>query len=647
MDAIGSKHRIGGYRIIAPIGVGSSSTVFRALDEASGSEVAIKVLADNHSQLPEMRHRFVDEVELLSSIRSPAIAKIYKVGETENHQPFMVLELADRGNLRRRIDDLRRDGSLVTQSDLLLLAEHLATALGTLHAAGIVHRDVSPGNVLIKSGLPTVTRTTTSPKAGDSHSLPSRSSFNNSSLSDNSLLRKDERFLVIDLGFAKDLQYASGLTAGGGTRGFAAPEQRDDITMVDHRADIYSATALLEWVAAASDISRSAKAEQFEAFVEIGLADDQDDRFDSIDEWFTAAREALKSPSTPVGTKTVTMATVPFKNKAAPRMPAVAIVAAFVGVAAVVGLTIGLVVNSRDSNDEVAAELTEAEEPNVGDADGEPDPLSPVDSGESDPSNGQSNNDEPTSQDSNARDDVAIVDADSVGALPTSVPLNDSTGSESSIPTSVTAESTQSPKSSTTATTKETSTLSGSDTTALPTTPDVTTTKPTATTRRTTSRPTTTERSTTQRTTSRPSTTQRPTTSQRPTSTLAPTTTISLYRNSPRAYISSPRSGANVGGNLTMSGTATYPLGGVKEVQITIMSEETGKYFHDSSSSFQTSWIRFPVSVSPAGGRDVTWSYTVDGSALAPGRYQLRVWAQSTSVNGDPVSDRRSITVLD
>ena len=72
MKAIGSKHRIGGYRIIAPIGVGSSSTVFRALDEANGVEVAIKVLADNYSQLPEMRNRFVDEIELLATVNSSA-----------------------------------------------------------------------------------------------------------------------------------------------------------------------------------------------------------------------------------------------------------------------------------------------------------------------------------------------------------------------------------------------------------------------------------------------------------------------------------------------------------------------------------------------------------------------------------------------
>ncbi len=636
MEAIGSKHRIGGYRIIAPIGVGSSSTVFRALDEASGTEVAIKVLADNHSHLPEMRHRFVDEVELLSTIKSPAIAKIFKVGETENQQPFMVLELADRGNLRRRIEDLRRDGRHVAQSDLLLLAEHLADALGTLHKAGIVHRDVSPGNVLIKSGLPTVTRKLTASVAQGEPAL----------------LRTDERFLLIDLGFAKDLQYASGLTAGGGTRGFAAPEQRDDITVVDHRSDIYSATALLEWVAARSNVTQSANAERFEAFVETGLADDPDDRFDSIGDWLVAARQVLESQQQPakqqqqqqpakqqrrgqaiastaphiVGTKP------PRGQLVSPKKLAV-----LAGIIALVGIATGAFFGFRSTSDEIAAQIDEPTEPEFADRESQPVPLGP--------------------------EDASATGSDSdLGALPTTVPSpneNEST-TEASDPltqkTVTTSESRDEPTistrtSSSTPTTENavsTTTTQQSSSTQITSQATTVTTRRTTTERPTTQRSTTSVQSTTQRPTTQRPTTQRTTTTQRVTTvTLGSTTTIPLYRNSPRAYINSPASESTVSGNLTMSGTATYPLGGVQEVQITIMSDETGMYWHDSTSSFATRWVRFPVAVSPTGGRNVTWSYTVNGDALQPGRYLLRVWAQSTATNGDPVSDRRYITITD
>ncbi len=260
-----AKHRIGGYRVIAPIGAGGSATVYRALDESTGREVAIKVLAENHSLIPEMRRRFVEEVELLATVDSVSIAKIYEVGETDTGQPFMVLELADRGDLRRRLEEIRTSRLLLSRADLTMLAHHLYEALTTLHAADIVHRDVSPGNILIRTR-----RTGFSRDEGVS------------------LLEPGERFLLADLGHAKDMELASGLTAGGGTRGFAAPEQRDDITMVDHRADIFSATAIMEWASHDGPF-----ADDLESFFDKGLASEPEDRFANMSAWHEAFRAAL------------------------------------------------------------------------------------------------------------------------------------------------------------------------------------------------------------------------------------------------------------------------------------------------------------------------------------------------------------------
>ena len=268
------KHHIGRYRVIAPIGAGGFSTVYRGLDEESSREVAIKVLAENHSLVPETRRRFREEFNLRATVNSPFIAEIFEVGTTETGQPYMVLELANRGDLRRRVEEIRRSHQVLNRDDLMMLARHLTEALTALHDADIIHRDVSPGNILIRS------RPSSGARQG---SLEQGNVI---------LLEPGERFLLADLGHAKDLIRASGFTAGGGTQGFAAPEQRDDVTVVDHRADIFSATAIIEW--AAHD---GLHAEQLEPFFDIGLAAEPDERYPNMAEWYDAISAALPAPS--------------------------------------------------------------------------------------------------------------------------------------------------------------------------------------------------------------------------------------------------------------------------------------------------------------------------------------------------------------
>jgi hypothetical protein len=268
-----TKHRIGRYRVIAPIGAGGFSTVYRALDEENDREVAIKVLAENHSMVPDTRRRFIDEFNLRATVNSPFIAKMYEVGVTDDTgQPYMVLELASRGDLRRRVEEIRRSHQVLNKADLMMLARHLTEALTALHEADIVHRDVSPGNILIRSR----------PSSGARQGSPERGNV--------TLLEPGERFLLADLGHAKDLIRSSGFTAGGGTQGFAAPEQRDDVTVVDHRADIFSATAIIEW--AAHD---GAFADDLEPFCDVGLAAEPDERFATMADWYEGISAALGS----------------------------------------------------------------------------------------------------------------------------------------------------------------------------------------------------------------------------------------------------------------------------------------------------------------------------------------------------------------
>lgn len=260
-----TTRRVGNYRIIAPVGVGSSSTVYRAVEDVTGYEVAIKVLAENLSLMPDARKRFIDEVGLLSSITSPAVARIFEVGETNDGQPYMVLELADRGDLRRRLEEVRAQGHTADWSDVWSLGRHLHEALRSLHRAGIIHRDVAPGNILIQHRQELVGWSTTS------------------------LLEPGERFLLADLGFAKGLEWASGLTSGGGTKGFASPEQLNPVTVIDHRTDIFSATAVIDWV-----VYDSSFASELEDFLVTGLAADPEDRYADMDDWYEAFVAAME-----------------------------------------------------------------------------------------------------------------------------------------------------------------------------------------------------------------------------------------------------------------------------------------------------------------------------------------------------------------
>ena len=211
------------YRLLEPIGTGGFATVYRAYDELLDTDVAIKILAENHSLDPDIRERFVTEAQMLRRLSAcPAVIDIYGLGETNRGQPYMVLELAQQGDLGRRAAEHHQAGKPLLEADLEPVVITLADSLAAIHDLGLVHRDVKPRNLLIAStgGPPRPT----------------------------GLLRPHERILLSDLGLAKDLLASSGLTVGSGTEGFSAPEQREPAAQVDTRADIWAATAVMFWL---------------------------------------------------------------------------------------------------------------------------------------------------------------------------------------------------------------------------------------------------------------------------------------------------------------------------------------------------------------------------------------------------------------
>ncbi|WP_433392664.1 serine/threonine-protein kinase [Micromonospora sp. KLBMP9576] len=193
-----SPERIGPYRIERLLGTGSFATVWLGHDPLLDSRVAIKVLAENWHHDLRVRERFLDEARLLRRLDDERLIRVHAAGELADGRPYSVMAWADGGSLRERL----AGGPLPVPEALDLLAE-IASGVAVLHRHGVVHRDLTPGNVLFRTG-----------PAG-------------------------ERVLIADLGLAKSLAAASGLTARAGTPGYMAPEQDDPLAVVDPRADVY------------------------------------------------------------------------------------------------------------------------------------------------------------------------------------------------------------------------------------------------------------------------------------------------------------------------------------------------------------------------------------------------------------------------
>jgi serine/threonine protein kinase len=196
---------IGRYRIERRLGTGAFGVVWLAHDDRLQAPVAVKVMADNWAYRLDVRERFLAEARLLRKATSGGVVQVFDVGELPDERPYFVMEYADLGTL----EDRASMGPLAPHEALWLTARAARGASG-LHGAGIVHRDIKPSNVLLAS-------------------------------------RPDgkERVLLADLGLAKNLAQASGLTVVAGSVGYMAPEQMEPYDGIDGRADVYSLGAVL------------------------------------------------------------------------------------------------------------------------------------------------------------------------------------------------------------------------------------------------------------------------------------------------------------------------------------------------------------------------------------------------------------------
>jgi len=139
--------RLGPYEVVAPIGAGGMGEVYKARDTRLDRSVAIKVLPAGFAGNVQLKLRFEREAKTISQLTHPNICTLYDVGN-EGGIEYLVMELLDGDTLADRI----ARGALPMR-DVLRYGREIATALDRAHRAGVVHRDLKPGNVMItKSG---------------------------------------------------------------------------------------------------------------------------------------------------------------------------------------------------------------------------------------------------------------------------------------------------------------------------------------------------------------------------------------------------------------------------------------------------------------------------------------------------------------
>jgi DNA-binding response OmpR family regulator len=198
-----SEFSLKGHRFVRRLAKGGVSSVYLMENSESREAVVVKVLREvpDVAEGQSAFERFLQEYELISAVHHPNIVRIYDLGVGDDHA-YIAMEYFPDGDLRKRI----KTG--ISESEALQYLEQMARALAAIHQIGVLHRDIKPGNVMIRS---------------------------------------NDNIALIDFGLAKHLGTTVDLTRTGeifGTPYYMSPEQGHG-GPVDERGDIYGLGVIL------------------------------------------------------------------------------------------------------------------------------------------------------------------------------------------------------------------------------------------------------------------------------------------------------------------------------------------------------------------------------------------------------------------
>jgi tetratricopeptide (TPR) repeat protein len=204
-ETIGDIGRIGSFRLLNELGQGGMGIVYRAWDEPLQRLVALKVLRPELAGEAD-RKSLIREAQLAACFHNDHAVMIHAVVNPEGGLPYLVMEYVQGLTLAELIGSKER----LAPRRVATLVAQVALALEAAHAAGLIHRDVKPSNILIEE--------------------------------------KTDRPKITDFGLARSQTVASGLTREGvvaGTPTYMSPEQARGESQLDARTDVYSLGATL------------------------------------------------------------------------------------------------------------------------------------------------------------------------------------------------------------------------------------------------------------------------------------------------------------------------------------------------------------------------------------------------------------------
>ncbi len=224
--SVGPGSILGGkYRLDRVLGSGAMGTVYAAVHEKLGREVAIKVLNAELGQHQEAMARFQREAELVTRLGHPNIVAVYDFGLSPSGAPYFVMEVVTGETLRKRLER----GPL-SDDEVVSLFAPLLSAVGAAHAAGVVHRDLKPENVMLV------------PRGDGESPIPQVKLLDFGVAK----IRSDDRPENTDGFDAQKLStLATAVGAMMGTPAYMSPEQIKASPNIDGRADIYAVGVML------------------------------------------------------------------------------------------------------------------------------------------------------------------------------------------------------------------------------------------------------------------------------------------------------------------------------------------------------------------------------------------------------------------